>query len=74
MINCAPRRGLENDIKVRIKEIGFEGVEWIILAQNRQQWLWYYEHGNETLGSIMVGNFLINWTTISFSRIPFHGV
>jgi hypothetical protein len=26
------------------------------------------EHGNETSGSIMVGNFLSSWVTINFSR------
>jgi hypothetical protein len=31
-----------------LREIGCEGVEWMHLAQDRDQW----RHGNEPLGSI----------------------
>jgi hypothetical protein len=33
-----PRRSLEDNIKVGIKEIGCEVMDWIHLAQNRSQW------------------------------------
>jgi hypothetical protein len=33
-----PRHGWENNIKMDIKEIGWEGVEWIDVAQDRDKW------------------------------------
>jgi hypothetical protein len=33
-----PRRSWENNIKGDLKEIGFEGVDWIHLAQGRDKW------------------------------------
>jgi len=32
------RSGQENDIKVNLKEAGCEGVNWMTLAQDRNQW------------------------------------
>jgi hypothetical protein len=32
------RNRLENDIKMDLKEIGSEDVDWIYLAQDRGQW------------------------------------
>jgi hypothetical protein len=33
-----PRCRLEDGIKLDLREIGWEGVEWIQLAQDRDQW------------------------------------
>jgi hypothetical protein len=33
-----PRHGWEDNIKMDLREIGWGGVEWIMLAQNREQW------------------------------------
>jgi hypothetical protein len=33
-----PRRTWENNIKMDLREIGWGGMEWIDLAQNRDQW------------------------------------
>jgi hypothetical protein len=33
-----PRSGWENNVKMAIKEIGFEIVDWIQLAQDAGQW------------------------------------
>jgi hypothetical protein len=34
-----PRRGWEYNIKMNLREIGIDGVNWIQLAQDRVQWL-----------------------------------
>jgi hypothetical protein len=33
-----PRRRWEDNIKLDLREIGIDGVNWIQLAQNRVQW------------------------------------
>jgi hypothetical protein len=33
-----PRRRCLNNIKMDLREIGWDGVDWIDLAQNRDQW------------------------------------
>jgi transposase len=33
-----PRRRWEDNIKMGLREIGIDGVNWIQLAQNRVQW------------------------------------
>jgi len=35
-----------------LMEIGWEGVEWICLCQDRDQWAGTCKHGNEPSGSI----------------------
>jgi hypothetical protein len=41
-----------------LKEIGWKGVEWIHLAEDRDQWWAFCERGNELSGSIKGGEFL----------------
>jgi hypothetical protein len=41
----------EDNIKMYHKEIGWDGVDWIYLAQDGEWWQ-TCEHGNEPLGSI----------------------
>jgi hypothetical protein len=33
-----PRHRLDNDIKINLKEIGRDGMDWIHVAQDRDQW------------------------------------
>jgi hypothetical protein len=33
-----PKRRWKNNIKIHLKEMGYEGVDWTILAQDRVQW------------------------------------
>jgi hypothetical protein len=33
-----PRRRLVDNIKMDLREIGWDGVDWIELAQDRDQW------------------------------------
>jgi hypothetical protein len=33
-----PRHKWEDNIKMDLKEVGYEGVDWIQLAQDRYQW------------------------------------
>jgi len=47
-----PRSRLENNIKEDLKEIGYEGVNWINLVQDRDQWRGACEHDNEPSGSM----------------------
>jgi hypothetical protein len=47
-----PRRRWMNNIKIDLKEIGWDGVDWIDLAQDRDQVEGPCEHGNETWGSL----------------------
>lgn len=46
-----PRQRWE-DIKMDLKQTGMEGVDWIHLAQDSDQWQVTFGHGNEPLGSI----------------------
>jgi hypothetical protein len=39
------------------REIGFGGMDWIDLAQDRVQWV-FCEHGSEPSGSIKCGEIL----------------
>jgi hypothetical protein len=44
-----PRRRWEYNTKVNFRDIGWGGMEWVDLAQDKDQWS---EHGNEPLSSI----------------------
>jgi hypothetical protein len=45
-----PRRRWVNNIKMYLREIGWDDIDWIDLAQDRDQWKVSCEHGDETLG------------------------
>jgi hypothetical protein len=48
-----PRRKWVDNIKMDLTEIGWDGMDLIDLAQDRDQWrVFFCEHGNETSGSI----------------------
>jgi hypothetical protein len=42
-----PRRMWEDNIRMDLREIGWGGIDWIDLAQDRDQWRGPCEHGNE---------------------------
>jgi hypothetical protein len=52
-----PRSRWEDNIRVDIREIVWEGVDWIRLAKDRDQ-CGPCEHSNETSGSLEGGGFL----------------
>jgi hypothetical protein len=52
-----PRCGWKDSIRTSLMEVGWEGVDWIHLAQDRDQWQ-AHVHGNEPSGSIKDGEFL----------------
>ena len=33
-----PRRGWEDNIKMRIQEVGCEGMDWVDVAQDKERW------------------------------------
>jgi hypothetical protein len=47
-----PRRRLVDNVKMDLREIELDGMDWINLAQGMDQWRALCEHGNELLGSI----------------------
>jgi hypothetical protein len=57
-----------DNIKLDLREIGWDGVDWIDLAQDRDFMEGSFEHGNEPLGSIKSWKFLSSYTIGSFSR------
>jgi hypothetical protein len=62
-----PRCMWEDNIRMDLRVKGWEGVEWLHVTQDRDEW-WACEHGNEPSGSIKSGYFLASKVTISFSR------
>jgi hypothetical protein len=47
-----PRRRWVNNIKMDLREIEWDGMDWIDVAQDRDQLEGSCEYGNEPLGSI----------------------
>jgi hypothetical protein len=41
-----PRRRLVDNIKMDLREIGWDVMDWIDLAQDRYRWRAFFEHGN----------------------------
>jgi hypothetical protein len=44
----------ENNIRMDPTEIGWEGMDWMHLAQDRGHWRALFEHGDEHSGSIKI--------------------
>lgn len=66
-----PRHRCEANIKMHLKETGWEGVEWINLAQVRVQEAGCCQHSSESLGSTQLQEFLDKVRTVYFSgRTP----
>jgi len=53
-----PRRRWEDNIKMDLREVGCEGMDWIELAQDRDKVVGTCGCGNEPSGSIKCGEFL----------------
>jgi hypothetical protein len=66
-----PRHRCKDNIRMNLREIGWEIVDWMHLAQNRDQWRAYVN----LRVPYMAGNLLTRWVTINFSgRTLLHGV
>jgi hypothetical protein len=68
-----PRRGWEYNIRIDLSEIGWGGMDWIDLAQDRDQWRAPCEHGNEPSGSIKcreILKWLRNWQFLKKGLAP----
>jgi hypothetical protein len=52
------RRRWEDNIKMDLQKVGWVGMDWIELAQDRDRWRGSYECGNEPSGSIKCGELL----------------
>jgi hypothetical protein len=53
-----PRRGWEDNIKMDVQEVGWGGMKWIYLIQNRDKVAGCCECGNEPSGYINCGEVL----------------
>jgi hypothetical protein len=42
-----PRHGWKYNVRLVLREIGWEGMDWIHLARDRDQWWDLGEHSNE---------------------------
>jgi hypothetical protein len=58
------RRMWVDNIKMNLREIESDGMDWVDVAEDRDQWRALNEHGNEPSGSIKyweVLEWLHNW-------------
>jgi hypothetical protein len=63
-----PRRKWEENIRMDLREIGREGVDWIHLAQDRDQWWAVVNMVINIRVPQKVGSFLTRRVTVSLSR------
>jgi hypothetical protein len=47
-----------DNIKMDLREIGWDSMDWIDLTQDRDQWEGSYKHGDEHSGSIKCWEFI----------------
>jgi hypothetical protein len=70
-----PRRRWEDNIKMDLREIGWDGMDWIDLAQERNQWRTLVNTVMNLRVPQNVDKFLNSCTTGGFSRrAQLHGV
>jgi hypothetical protein len=62
-----PRRRWEDNIRMDLRETGWESVNWIQLAQDRDQWRAAVNTVMNLRFPYQAGNFLTSWVTVSFS-------
>jgi hypothetical protein len=62
------RRRWVDDIKMDLREIGWDGRDWIVLAQDRDQWRALVNTVMNLRVPYIAGNFLNGCTIGSFSR------
>jgi hypothetical protein len=53
-----PMRRWEDNIRMDLREVYWEGVDCMLLTQDRDRWRTLFDHGNEPSGSIQGGEFL----------------
>jgi hypothetical protein len=46
-------------MKLNLRETGIDGAKWIQLVQDRVQWGGFFEHGDETSGSIKKAGYFL---------------
>jgi hypothetical protein len=63
-----PRHRWEDNIKMDHKEVGYEGVDWTLLAQGDLQWWAVVNIVMNLQVPLKVGNFLTYQAATSFSR------
>jgi hypothetical protein len=63
-----PRRGWVDNIKIDLREIGWDGGDWIELAQDRDQWRALVKAVMNLRVPYNAGKFLSGCTIGSFSR------
>ena len=64
------RRRWEDDIEMDLKESGWDGVDWIYLAEGRDIWRDVMSTVLNLRVSINAGNFLIDWGPFVFLSRP----
>jgi hypothetical protein len=62
------RRRFVNNIKMNLREIEWDGMDWIDLAQDRDQWRTIVNTVMNLRVPYNAGNFLSDWTIGGFSR------
>jgi hypothetical protein len=63
-----PRHRWVDDIKMDLREIGWDGMDWIDLAQNRDRWRALVNTVMNLRVPLNTGKFLSGCTIDSFSR------
>jgi hypothetical protein len=69
-----PRRRWDDDIKMDIRKVGSEGMDWIDLAQVRDRWLAIVNAVMNHRVPYNAGNFLTEDLFSLSGRTLFHGV
>jgi hypothetical protein len=67
------RRRWVDNIKMNLREIGWDGMDWIDVAQDRDQWRALGEHCSEPSGFIKcweILQWLHNWRLFKKSSAP----
>jgi hypothetical protein len=67
-----PRRRWEDNVTMDLREIGWEVVDWINLAQDRDQWRTLANTVMKLRLPYKAENSLTSWVTVSLSRSVLH--
>jgi len=65
-----PRHRWEDNINMDLQEVGFGGMGWIDLAQDRDRWQALVNAVMNLWVPWNAGTFLTSWELVSFSRMP----